>query len=153
MSQVCVCVCRWIWWCCSDWLTFCRAASLSKNTSDKSGIGMRAACRVTLDTPSPSLASERERITAENRWRKMSVYLNANRFISPSGQDRPLQFEVGLQVSFAFWAYCFVSVLVSFIFLHRSHTQLSAAITFSYSENCSSCCYHCIYCIRNKVRR
>ncbi len=73
---------------------------------------MRAACRVTLDTPSPSLASERERITAENRWRKMSVYLNANWFISPSGQDRPLKFEVGILL----YTYCFVSVLGFFSF-------------------------------------
>lgn len=33
--------------------------------SDKSRIGMRAVCRVTLDTPSPSLESECERVTAE----------------------------------------------------------------------------------------
>lgn len=35
--------------------------------SDKSRIGMRAVCRVTLDTASPSLESECERVTAEKR--------------------------------------------------------------------------------------
>ncbi len=80
---------------------------------------MRAACRVTLDTPSPSLASERERITAENRWRKMSVYLNANRFISPSGQDRPLKFEVGILL---YTLFCVCIGFLLFFFTDHTHS-------------------------------
>lgn len=68
-AQVC-------WWetcvCCSGLVDILLTSwILSKKhvavRSDKSRIGMRAVCRVTLDTPSPSLASECERVTAGER--------------------------------------------------------------------------------------
>lgn len=92
--------------------------------SDKSRIGMRAVCRVTLDTASPSLESECERVTAE-KWtfnaKQNRVCLKVYVFIWKNVEFLFFVFRPNFVFVYSGLTKVKSDFLLSF-FLHRAHT-------------------------------